>query len=549
MTGRLRSLAHLGPALRKLASQLESLGLGLSLWEPPDVPVAGGAGGCALCPLLEGGRGECRRAIREFAGGVLAESTPRKARAPYGCWMIGIPIFRRRRLVGAATACFPVRDMIEEESLARLCERLHLDRQAVQDAAAGAVRYNAEHADDLLEVLQHLLEGQQELQIAQGELGILSSNLASTYEELSLMYRISGSMKLTRSPRDFLQAVCDELLEVASVEGMLAMSYPDPRTGGEGMILQAGSIAVDAVAARRLVEEQVRPAVSAQGQVVVENRFAPTPGGALAPAVRNWVAAPMTAEDKPIGVLVALNKARGDFDSVDMKLLGSIASQAAVFVTNHRLYQDVQDLLMGVLHALTASIDAKDPYTSGHSHRVAMISQKLAETMGFDAHRVRRMYLTGLLHDVGKIGVPESILCKPGRLTDEEYESIKKHPAIGAKILADIHHLDDVLEGILCHHERPDGRGYPRGLTGADVPLEGLIVGLADSFDAMTSDRTYRAGLSVETALGEIRKYAGVQFDPAVVQAFLSLDLEALKADITRAGNGLSPGLAQERRA
>jgi putative nucleotidyltransferase with HDIG domain len=178
-----------------------------------------------------------------------------------------------------------------------------------------------------------------------------------------------------------------------------------------------------------------------------------------------------------------------------------------------------------------------------------MISQKLAETMGFDAERVRRMYLTGLLHDVGKIGIPERILCKPGRLTDEEYETIKSHPSIGAKILADIHHLDDVLDGIVSHHERPDGRGYPRGLAGADVPLEGLIVGLADSFDAMTSDRTYRAGMSLETALAEIRKYSGVQFDPSVVEAFLSLDLEALKVEINRGGDTLPAGLAQERRA
>jgi putative nucleotidyltransferase with HDIG domain len=546
-TGRLRSLGHLGPALRKLAKQLESLGLGLSLWEPPDVPVGGTMNLCDLCGLLDKGGGECRRALREFAGHVLAAGAADKARSAYGCCLIGVPVHRRRRLVGAVLSCFPVREMLEEERLARLCDQLQLDRQVVQGGAAASVRYSVDRAGDLLEVLQHLLEGQQELQVAQGELGILSSNLASTYEELSLMYRISGSMKLTRPPRQFMETVCQELLEVAGVEGVAAMIYGDAKPGGEELILQAGSLALGPDRIRRLVQEHLRPQLAAFQQVVVANHFDGAPAAGLAPGVRNYVAAPLAAEADPIGVLVALNKTRGDFDSVDMKLLGSIGNESAVFLTNHRLYQDVQDLLMGVLHALTASIDAKDPYTCGHSQRVALLSQRLAETLGFDPERVRRMYLTGLLHDIGKIGIPERILCKPGRLTDEEYETIKRHPAIGAKILADIRHLDDVLDGIVSHHERPDGKGYPGGLAGADLPLEGLIVGLADGFDAMTSDRTYRAGMDIETAIAEIRRYTGTQFDARVVQVLLSMDIAALHSEVRRiAGEPLPAALGQE---
>jgi len=139
---------------------------------------------------------------------------------------------------------------------------------------------------------------------------------------------------------------------------------------------------------------------------------------------------------------------------------------------------------------------------------------------------VERIYLCGLLHDIGKIGVPESTLCKEGRLTDDEYTRMKRHPDLGASILRGIRRLDDIVVGIRSHHERYDGRGYPDGLAGENIPIEGRILGLADSFDAMTSNRTYRRALPLERAVEEIRKNAGTQFDPALAEVFLSWDLE-----------------------
>jgi len=163
---------------------------------------------------------------------------------------------------------------------------------------------------------------------------------------------------------------------------------------------------------------------------------------------------------------------------------------------------------------------------------VAAISRRLAEECGFDAQRVHHIYLSGLLHDIGKIGVPEVILCKEGRLTDQEYESMKKHPSIGAKILERIHNLKPIISGVLTHHERPDGKGYPRGLKKKDIPVEGRILGLADSWDAMTSHRTYRQALSLEKAITELRKYSGTQFDPLLVEMLLSWDLEAYMEEL-----------------
>jgi HD-GYP domain-containing protein (c-di-GMP phosphodiesterase class II) len=145
-----------------------------------------------------------------------------------------------------------------------------------------------------------------------------------------------------------------------------------------------------------------------------------------------------------------------------------------------------------------------------------------------DEEQIHKIYLSGLLHDIGKIGIDEAVLCKTGRLTDEEFEHVRKHPLIGAGILREIKQMRDIVPGVLCHHERIDGRGYPNGLAGDQVPLSGRIVGLADSFDAMTSKRTYRDALGVEMALAEIEKGLGTQFDEKIGRIFLDSDIHHL---------------------
>ena len=205
-----------------------------------------------------------------------------------------------------------------------------------------------------------------------------------------------------------------------------------------------------------------------------------------------------------------------------------------MFLENRHLYEDVQDLLMGVLHALTASIDAKDPYTCGHSRRVAILSRDLACLAGLDAAAAQRLYLAGLLHDVGKIGIPESVLLKAGKLTGAEYAAVKAHPGTGARILRGIRQVEPVLPAILHHHERLDGRGYPARLGGEQIPLEARIVALADSFDAMTSCRTYRTAMALEAVTAELRRCRGAQFDPRLVDLLLGQNLEALLHETRR---------------
>jgi HD-GYP domain-containing protein (c-di-GMP phosphodiesterase class II) len=234
-----------------------------------------------------------------------------------------------------------------------------------------------------------------------------------------------------------------------------------------------------------------------------------------------------------VGLMVAINRIdKQDFDSTDVKLFNSVANGCAVFIENGRLFRDLKELFMGSLKALTSSIDAKDQYTRGHSERVAFISrwiaERFAEKESLKEEQIHRIYLAGLLHDIGKVGIDEAVLRKKGKLTEQEINHIRAHPAIGASILSEIKQMRDIVPGVLYHHERVDGKGYPNGLVGEQIPRIGSIVGLADSFDAMTSKRVYRDALTVEQALAEVRRGLGTQFDEKVGRIFIESDVYEL---------------------
>jgi response regulator RpfG family c-di-GMP phosphodiesterase len=177
------------------------------------------------------------------------------------------------------------------------------------------------------------------------------------------------------------------------------------------------------------------------------------------------------------------------------------------------------------IRALAEAVDAKDAYTRGHSERVGVYATKVAREMGMARERIERVYIAGLLHDVGKIGVRDAVITKPDRLTDEEYEEIKAHPLIGARILEPISFLADVAPCVRHHHEWYDGsmRGYPDQLRGDQIPLGSRIILVSDTLEAMTSDRPYRKGMPLEAVLSELHKYSGSQFDPVCVDAMLRL--------------------------
>ncbi|MCE5198018.1 MAG: HD domain-containing phosphohydrolase [Armatimonadota bacterium] len=187
-----------------------------------------------------------------------------------------------------------------------------------------------------------------------------------------------------------------------------------------------------------------------------------------------------------------------------------------------KLYQMLHDPSSAAVQSLAAAVDAKDRYTCGHSERVAHYAKEIAESLSTDEEFVNALKIAGLLHDVGKIGIPDAILNKTGSLTQEERATIKQHSALGGTILKRAPHLDQIIPAVMHHHERWDGKGYPEGLKGEQIPLIARIMGVADAFDAMTSDRPYRPAMSVEAALLELRAGAGTQFDPDIVEAFIA---------------------------
>jgi len=228
-----------------------------------------------------------------------------------------------------------------------------------------------------------------------------------------------------------------------------------------------------------------------------------------------------TSQSRIIGGVEAINKIDGDFDANDAQLLSTLAEQAASVLHIADLYANADDLFLNTIKALVAAIDAKDPYTEGHSHRVSDFSVAIANEMGLPPELTHQIRLGALLHDIGKIGVPDTILTKKGRLTKEEYDEIKKHPAIGANIIRDVRHLREELPALEHHHERMYGKGYPNGLKGDEISDIARIVAVADVFDAITSDRPYRPAMDLETALEIMKQESGDHLDPLYVDAFI----------------------------
>ncbi|MDI6736012.1 MAG: HD domain-containing protein [bacterium] len=237
---------------------------------------------------------------------------------------------------------------------------------------------------------------------------------------------------------------------------------------------------------------------------------------------KSLLCVPLLIKDKIIGVVEALNKIGEEgFSQDDLELLQAMANQGAIAIENARLYEDLKDLFFNSIKALVTTIEAKDPYTRGHSERVMKYSQAIVSELNLPDDEKETIRLAGLLHDIGKIGISEAIIRKPDRLTDEEFAEIMKHPTIGAEIIKPIKQLQSVVPGVWQHHERYDGGGYPNRLKGEGISFLGRVLAVADTFDAMTSDRPYRKGLPHQRALEEIKEQSDRQFDPDIAEAFL----------------------------
>jgi HD-GYP domain-containing protein (c-di-GMP phosphodiesterase class II) len=276
---------------------------------------------------------------------------------------------------------------------------------------------------------------------------------------------------------------------------------------------------------------------AARQQIVVCNRsFHSQELPATMPEVQSLILAAVGKGDRQSGWLLVVNRqlalgaslisaaqlnlGENEFGTCEAGIVTAATTLLGGHGHNWAMFQEQEALFRGTVAALVNAIDAKDAYTRGHSDRVGQMARRLAKQLGLDPDSCERLYMTGLVHDVGKIGVPDEVLRKPDKLTDEEFSLIKQHPEIGFSILKHVTKLAYTLPGVLHHHESFDGKGYPHGLSGEDIPLAGRLLAVIDAFDAMTSCRPYRDGMPVERAERILREGSGTQWDPVMIDAF-----------------------------
>ncbi|MFH1417110.1 MAG: HD domain-containing phosphohydrolase [Planctomycetota bacterium] len=535
-------------SFKRLAEHWRALSVWLTLWDTRGGIVSVDTDGRPPWTAFWEHGGEFREELGRIArevcdssktgGSGVAGGVPGPWHPDIG--VMAAPVRRRHRVVGVVLGVTLLTDR-PGEAFARLCTQCELaSEHTAHTASHGPLlqRTTFTAAEGLLRLS---VEQTRALEVAEEETSILTRNLENTYEEQHLIYQVSEMIGLPKRPVEVFESVGRALLEVARARGVAFVlteresSSPSQVNGGEfrqdirDRIAQTGEGAPSLTDLARLSECLGIDAASPVPYLLLNEAGERTELAWARDWLRHLVALPLWHEKKLLGILLAINCIdEGDFTSVDVQLFRAVADRVSAFLENQHLYDDLSDLLMGMLHALVNSIDAKDPYTCGHSERVAYISRWLAQARGMATADCERVYLAGLLHDIGKIGVPDAVLCKPGKLTKEEFGAMKRHPDIGAKILSRVRQVADLVPGVLRHHERMDGRGYPAGISDRHIPLLGRIICLADCFDAMTTNRTYRVALPLPTVEAEIRRCSGTQFDPKLADLFVQSDLVAL---------------------
>ncbi len=346
------------------------------------------------------------------------------------------------------------------------------------------------------------------------KLDFLSKVAKKIAEESELSKLLNGIMQMTQKT---LKASASSVLLVDEDTGKL--SFVTAR-GKAGSTITQMSLKVQSGIAP-WVAHHCQPLIV--NDVTKDRRFNKSIDKKTGFQTKSILCAPLVAGGKTIGALELINKLDGgEFNNHDLELLTPLAQYAALTIDNTRLHQLVLEGYVNTIKVLSATIDAKDPYTYGHSQRVTEYALMAAVAHSLPPEELKTIEYAGILHDVGKIAVNEAILRKPASLTREEWEVIRIHPSVGADIVANVPFLGKAKEMVVAHHEKYDGSGYPRGLRGEDIPFGARILAVADAFDTMTTSRSYRAALSIEYALSELRKCTGTQFCPVAVEAFIS---------------------------
>ncbi len=345
--------------------------------------------------------------------------------------------------------------------------------------------------------------------------------------DLVTIYRVGNALHSIQELPQLLETILELIFEVARADTAILM-LTDRETGK--LIPKVSRSRLQAKRRKRLaISHSIASRVLEGGTSILtgdalfDERFKDAES-VFINGIRSAICVPLKGNNKVVGLLYADNhREKEAFEEADLRLLTAIGIQAGIAIENILLFQDKKELLLGSIRALVASEEARDPYTRGHSERVATTSVAIAKELQLDEETISQIELAALLHDVGKVGMPDSILRKTSLINSAEKKLVRMHPNKGAEIIKQIKGVEEIAKAVRHHHEKVDGSGYPDGLVSTQIPLASRIIALADAYDAMTSDRPYRAAMSREKTLGRIREAAGVQFDDELVLIFASV--------------------------
>lgn len=429
------------------------------------------------------------------------------------------------RTPGAVQQCGTRGQDVSEPKRVRQALSLPGGGVAVWQTEAEHCEQVARHALAILEVESTRNERHQ-LNI---EVESLTNQVMQDFEELALIRSLASTLQLPQTAGDTDALVLGSLRSLITGVGAVSIAAvlrEEDSSQRKRAPLWTGQAILEDQALFDLIDQH---ADEMRHQPVVRNRQVGS-SHCGAEGLREMVMVECASESRLHGWVIACNRvedqvqavpwAQLGFTTVQASLMETATHQLAAQLNNIRLLKQKEELFTDVIRALVNAVEARDPYTCGHSERVASFARFLASKIGFTPTDCERIYLTGLLHDVGKIAIPDGVLQKPQRLDDDERAIIETHTDSGWRILQELDALQHVLPGVLYHHEHWNGQGYPDKLAGENIPIDGRILAVCDAFDAMTSDRPYRKGMSIDKAMGILNDGAGTYWDPHLIDTF-----------------------------
>jgi len=477
----------------------------------------------SLCGRKADALAACTRLRSSLIRNTLATCKTSISSCPCGGTVVAKPIIASSAVFGGLLVCLPAGRKVTVGSRAVTSYQLPVSpKQSVMMNCALDKEHWPLNTDNWLHSFIETLTAM----IAQNsfkdiETDSLSNELSIRYEELSLLYEIAEKLPLQTHPGAVIDFLIDHtwtVIEARCIFWTGENSSPDklfwPKDHEPDERLRGPAERASIPMAHRTAQ-QLQPL--AVNNLCDDEDLIP-----FADDFGSVLAVPVAIGDDYYGTLCVFNPPGSEVRSDAAMLMMSLARKAAAVIRNAKLYNQLNTLFLNTVKTLVFVIEGKDAYTRGHSERVKTFSLMLAERLELSPEARNRLNWSALLHDIGKVKIPEAILKKPGRLTDAEWLVIKKHPTYGVELLRPIEQLADSLPDIEHHHERLDGGGYPNGLKGEDIPLGARIIAVADTFDALTSDRCYRPRFAPEQALEILREVAGTQLDADIVNALLS---------------------------